>query len=128
MRQPAVDGPHASSSGPKPSSVTTSKHSTGRGGGAIQDIKWKFQVNPNSGTLDFAIPIPVSPGRSGIEPGLVLNYSSAYGNGIFGVGWKLSHRSITRKSSKNIPKYDTSDIYLLDGVEDLVPLLVVYKL
>ncbi|KAJ4246357.1 hypothetical protein NW762_013708 [Fusarium torreyae] len=118
-------GLDASSSGQKLSSITTSKHSsTGRGGGAVQDLKQKLQVNPNSGTLDFSIPIPSSPGRAGIEPSLMLNYSSGYGNGIFGLGWKLNLRSITRRTSKNIPKYNSEDIFLLDGVDELVPLLV----
>ncbi|KAF4333641.1 rhs repeat-associated core domain protein [Fusarium beomiforme] len=129
IQQPSTDSQHASGSGPGLSSVTTSKQSsTGRGGGAIQDLKQKFQVNPNSGTLEFSVPIPSSPGRAGLDPSLMLNYSSGYGNGIFGLGWKLNLRSISRRTSKNIPKYDSQDIFLLDGVDELLPLLVDNKI
>ncbi|KAF5571759.1 hypothetical protein FPANT_13494 [Fusarium pseudoanthophilum] len=53
-----------------------------------------------------------------------MNYSSGYGNGIFGLGWKLNLRSVTRRTSKSVPRYDSEDIFLLDGVDELVPLLV----
>ncbi|KAF5551832.1 rhs repeat-associated core domain-containing protein [Fusarium napiforme] len=129
VQQPSTDGSHASAPGPRLSSVTASKKPlSGRGGGAIQDLKQKIQVNPNSGTLEFSVPIPSSPGRAGLDPSLMLNYSSGYGNGIFGLGWKLNLRSITRRTSKSIPRYDSEDIFLLDGVDELVPLLVDNKI
>jgi len=46
-----------------------------------------------------------------------VDYSSGAGNGVFG----LSIPNISRKTSKNIPKYDDSDTYLLSNAEDLVP-------
>ncbi|KAG5819857.1 hypothetical protein H9Q74_001037 [Fusarium xylarioides] len=46
----------------------------------------------------------------------------------FGLGWKLNLRSITRPTSQGIPRYDSKDIFLLGGVDELVPLLVGNKI
>ena len=43
-----------------------------------------------------------------------------------GFGWSLSLSSITRKIDKGLPQYqdaDESDVFILSGVEDLVPIL-----
>ena len=51
----------------------------------------------------------------------------AAGNGPFGFGWNLSLPSITRKTDKGLPKYQDaadSDVFILSGAEDLVPVLV----
>jgi hypothetical protein len=73
------------------------------------------------------VPIATSPGRSGFSPQLPLSYASGGGNGPFGFGWSLSLPSITRKTDKGLPKYEDateSDIFVLSGAEDLVPMLV----
>jgi len=57
---------------------------------------------------------------------LELSYDSASGNGVFGFGWHLSLPSITRKTDKGLPRYadgDESDVYIISGAEDLVPVL-----
>jgi RHS repeat-associated protein len=75
----------------------------------------------------MSVPIPTSPGRSGFGPQLSLSYDSGSGNGPFGFGWSLSLPSITRKTDKGLPKYDDAhdtDVFLLSGAEDLVPVLV----
>jgi YD repeat-containing protein len=97
-----------------------------KGGGAIQGIGEKFDVNPVTGTGSLSIPIAVSPGRSGFSPQLTLSYDSGAGNGPFGLGWNLSVPSVRRKTQKGLPQYrdaEDSDIYLLSGAEDLVPVL-----
>lgn len=100
-----------------------------KGGGAIQGIGEKYTVNLANGTGSLAVPIATSSGRSGIQPGLTLVYDSGSGNSEFGLGWKLKGcDSITRKTSKGLPKYDDSasspdsDIFIFSGAEDLVPL------
>ena len=96
------------------------------GGGAIRDMGEKFSVNPATGTGTLAVPVPVSPGRSGFTPQLSLSYDSGAGNGPFGIGWSLSVPAITRKTDKGLPVYqdgDESDIFILSGAEDLVPVL-----
>src|SRR5215471_10797216 len=98
-----------------------------KGGGAIRGIGEKFAANPVTGTGSMSVPIPTSPGRSGFGPQLSLSYDSGSGNGPFGLGWSLSLPSITRKTDKGLPQYDDaeeSDVFLLSGAEDLVPLLV----
>ena len=98
-----------------------------KGGGAIRGIGEKFAANPVTGTGSMTVPIAVSPGRSGFGPQLSLSYDSGAGNGPFGFGWSLSLPSITRKTDKGLPKYadaDESDVFVLSGAEDLVPVLV----
>ena len=101
-----------------------------KGGGAIRGMDEKFSVNPVTGTGSLVVPIFTSPGRSGFGPQLSLSYDSGSGNGLFGFGWSLSLPSITRKTSKGLPKYhdtgddDESDTFILSGAEDLVPVLV----
>jgi RHS repeat-associated protein len=98
-----------------------------KGGGAIRGIGEKFAANPVSGTGSLTVPIYTSPGRSGFGPQLSLSYDSGAGNGPFGFGWSLALPSLTRKTDKGLPQYADvaeSDIFILSGAEDLVPLLV----
>src|SRR5215470_4098079 len=95
-----------------------------KGGGAIRGIGEKFAANPVTGTGSMTVPISVSPGRSGFGPQLALSYDSGTGNGPFGLGWNLSLPAITRKTDKGLPKFqdaDESDVFILYGAEDLVP-------
>jgi len=98
-----------------------------KGGGAIRGIGEKFSANPVTGTGSMSVPIPTSPGRSGFGPQLAVSYDSGSGNGPFGFGWNLALASITRKTSKGVPRYRDaveSDEFILSGAEDLVPVLV----
>lgn len=98
-----------------------------KGGGAIGGIEEKFQVHTISGTSSLSIPLPFSISRNGSSPGIGLVYSSGAGNSPFGLGWTLAVPSIKRKTAKGIPRYRDeieSDIFVLGGEEDLVPLLV----
>jgi RHS repeat-associated protein len=95
-----------------------------KGGGAIRGIGEKFGTNPVTGTASMSVPIATSPGRSGFGPQLSLSYDSGAGNGPFGFGWSLSLPSITRKTDKGLPQYFDavdSDVFMLAGAEDLVP-------
>jgi len=97
-----------------------------KGGGAIRGIGEKFSVNASNGTCALSIPLPLSAGRGNFTPQLELSYHSGAGNGPFGFGWSLSSGSITRKTDLGLPLYcdgDESDVYVLAGSEDLVPIL-----
>jgi RHS repeat-associated protein len=97
-----------------------------KGGGAIRGIGEKFSTNAMTGMGSLSVPIAVSPGRSGFGPQLSLTYDSGAGNGVFGIGWSLSLPEISRKTAKGIPQYhdrEESDVFILSGVEDLVPAL-----
>jgi hypothetical protein len=98
-----------------------------KGGGAIRGLGEKFAANPVTGTGSMRIPLAASSGRAGFGPQLALSYDSASGNGPFGFGWNLSIPAITRKTEKGLPLYrdsEESDVYLLSGAEDLVPVLL----
>jgi RHS repeat-associated protein len=98
-----------------------------KGGGAIRGIGEKFTANAVTGTSSLSIPISASAARSGFSPQIALSYDSGAGNGVFGIGWSLSSPSITRKTEKGLPQYrdaEESDVFLLSGQEDLVPVLV----
>jgi hypothetical protein len=102
------------------------KISVPQGGGAIRGLGEKFSVSAATGTASLRVPLALSPGRPGFTPALELNYDSGAGNGPFGFGWKLSVPSISRKTDKGLPQYrdgDESDVFILEGSEDLVPVL-----
>src|SRR5881227_2988072 len=111
---------------PEASPFTSPQISLPKGGGAIRGIGEKFAANPVTGTGSMTVPIATSPGRSGFGPQLSLSYDSGAGNGPFGFGWSLSLPAITRKTDKGLPQYwdnEESDVYILSGAEDLVPVL-----
>jgi RHS repeat-associated protein len=98
-----------------------------QGGGAIRGIDEKFAANPVTGAGALTVPIATSKGRSGFDPQLNLSYDSSGSNGPFGFGWNFSLPSITRRTDKGLPRYadyEESDIFILSGSEDLVPVLV----
>jgi len=112
-------GKRASSQGPPSVSLP-------KGGGAIRGIGEKFAANPVTGTGSMSVPIAASPGRSGFGPQISLAYDSGSGNGPFGFGWSLSLPAIVRKTDKGLPRYadsEESDVFILSGSEDLVPVL-----
>ena len=68
----------------------------------------------------------MSPGRGGFTPQLQLSYDSGSGNGPFGFGWSISLPCITRRTDRGLPRYnddEESDVFILAGSEDLVPVL-----
>ncbi|MDC0769104.1 SpvB/TcaC N-terminal domain-containing protein [Streptomyces sp. HD] len=97
-----------------------------KGGGAVRGIGEKFSANPVTGTGSLTVPLPATPGRSGFGPSLSLTYDSGAGHGPFGLGWSVGLPAVTRKTDKGMPTYDDareSDVFLLSGAEDLVPVL-----
>lgn len=117
--------PEAPASGPEGAQrQATPSISLPKGGGAIRGIGEKLAANPVTGTGSMSVPIATSPGRSGFGPQLSLSYDSGAGNGPFGFGWSLSLPAITRKTDKGLPQYrdaEDSDVFILSGAEDLVP-------
>ena len=118
--------PAAADQRKSPFTVAAPKLDLPRGGGAIRGLGEKFAANPVTGTGSMTVPIAASPGRGGFGPKLSLSYDSGSGNGPFGFGWSLDLPRVTRKTDKGLPRYDDaseSDVFLLSGVEDLVPVL-----
>jgi RHS repeat-associated protein len=96
-----------------------------KGGGALSGIGETFQPDLHTGTAHLSIPLPLPPGRGGFVPTLALAYSSAAGNGPFGLGWSLDIPRIARRTDRGVPRYDDArDTFVLSGAEELaaVPL------
>jgi len=111
---------------PGPTPFISPSISLPKGGGAIRGIGETFAANPVTGTGSLAVPIYTSASRSGVSPQLSLSYDSGAGNGPFGFGWRLSTPEITRKTDKGLPRYEDareSDVFILSGAEDLLPVL-----
>ncbi len=111
---------------PREGQISPPAISLPKGGGAIRGIGEKFAANPVAGTGSLSVPLATSPGRQGFGPLLSLTYDSGSGNGPFGLGWNLSLPTVTRKTDKGLPRYrdeGESDVFILSGAEDLVPLL-----
>jgi RHS repeat-associated protein len=53
-------------------------------------------------------------------PAVNLGYSSASGNGVFGIGFSLTLPFISRRTEKRIPRYDDTDTFVLPGGVNLV--------
>ncbi len=122
---PVAGGANGHLSSP-PSSGSLPSISLPKGGGAIRGIDEKFAVSQATGTASLGVGVFTSPARQGSQPKLALTYDSASGNGPFGLGWGLAIPSITRKTSKGLPRYvdaADSDVLVLSGAEDLIPLL-----
>ena len=93
--------------------------------GSLRGLGEKFRAGGATGTGAMQVPLPVSPCR-GVQPSLSLAYDSAQGQGPFGMGWTVAIPSIARRTDKGIPRYndaDNTDIFVLSGQEDLVPVL-----
>ena len=76
------------------------------------------QVSPFYGSFGYTVPIEVPP-YHGLEPRLALAYNSEGRNGFLGVGWTLAGFSTIERANpgRGTPRFDTSDVYLLDGQE-----------
>jgi hypothetical protein len=101
-----------------------------KGGGAIRGIGEKLTIGQATGTANLSVPVFTTAGRAGFGPSLALTYDSGAGNSPFGLGWRLSVPSVTRKTSMGLPRYQDahddvpdSDVFVLSSTEDLVPLL-----
>jgi RHS repeat-associated protein len=121
-----VETGSAGSTSSAPSPFSAPQINLPKGGGAIRGMGEKFSANAVTGTGSLSIPIAVSSARSGFNPQLSLQYDSGAGNGAFGIGWSVSMPAITRKTDKGLPQYrdyEESDVFILSGAEDLVPVL-----
>jgi hypothetical protein len=91
-----------------------------KGGGAVQPIGSTFDVDLNTGSGSFNIPLELPPGPNGIRPALSLRYSSGAGDGIFGIGWTLGMLAVMRRTDLALPTYGPSDSFVLAGSENLI--------
>jgi RHS repeat-associated protein len=83
-------------------------------GGVVGGSGGGGTVTPDlfTGTMSYSIPVEVPAGRHGMQPSLVLTYSSNNGNGFLGIGWDLDTGAIERSARKGID-YVSGDDYIL---------------
>jgi len=87
-----------------------------------------FTTNGNfnvgaDGNASYSIPIQVPPGTAGMSPTLSLNYSSAGGNGMLGLGWGLDGLSQISRCPQTYRQdgaafgvnFKSTDRFCLDG-------------
>lgn len=85
-------------------------------GGGVQGLGEHHQADGFSGEYTFTVPMLASPSRD-FEPDLELTYRSFGGNGTFGLGMDMAASAIARQTSRRVPHYDDSDVFLLDGAQ-----------
>jgi RHS repeat-associated protein len=75
-----------------------------------------------TGDGTFAVDAVVTPART-LTPSATLAYSSAAGNGPFGMGFSLAPASVSRRTGAGVPAYRATDTFDLAGVGALTPAL-----
>lgn len=75
------------------------------GPGSIVGLGESFVPDLNTGTANHVFQFDVPKGRGDTTPKLSLSYSSGLGNGIVGLGQRLSVPYIQRQTEKGLPRY-----------------------
>jgi RHS repeat-associated protein len=104
-----------------PSGVSTEAIQLPQSAGSIQGFDKEAASVGNTGALNYAVPIQVPKGRNGLQPDLSLTYSSAAGEGAFGIGWKIDFPFVERSTIRGVPQYTTSDLMNSSEDGELVP-------
>ncbi|MDD5005589.1 MAG: SpvB/TcaC N-terminal domain-containing protein [Candidatus Omnitrophica bacterium] len=86
---------------------------------ALQNI----QPSLFTGALTYSVPISVPAGRKGIQPNIVLAYSSQSGNGMLGMGWILELGSVERSTKNGVPNYNNQDTFIFKTGGSVVELV-----
>ncbi|MFO0748155.1 MAG: toxin TcdB middle/N-terminal domain-containing protein [Myxococcota bacterium] len=85
------------------------------GPGSLSGVGDDTAVNSNMGQMGYAVAIETPSGFTGMTPQLALEYSSASGNGVVGLGWSIAMPAIERLTLHGVPKYDADDELAADG-------------
>ena len=80
---------------------------------AVDTSVGRSNVSANIGSFNTSVPIPVAPGRAGLQPSLQLKYTSGRGNGLYGLGWNLELARIERSTKNGKPGYTNADTFVL---------------
>ncbi|MCO6435512.1 MAG: VCBS repeat-containing protein [Phycisphaerae bacterium] len=85
------------------------------GPGSIQGLGESFQPQLNSGSGSYSVVLQLPKGPAGFGPSLSLQYHTGNGNGVFGLGWRLSGvTTICRNIDHGLPLY----VEAPNGVDD----------
>ena len=70
-------------------------------------IKFNPPEATNMGDASFSFELGVPSGRKGVEPSIIVSYSSGAGNGIVGKGFDVSYGSSTTTDTRlGLPHYE----------------------
>ncbi len=100
--------------------LTVASPAPPKGGGAISGMGERLASDGFSGGASLTIPIPFPVARDSAPP-LALSYQSGGGNSAFGSGFDIGLPTIARQTSKRIPRYDGSDVFVHSLLGELVP-------
>lgn len=89
--------------------------------GSVQGLGESFEPHLNTGTASYRVPLVLPNGMGGHTPELALAYDGGNGNGVLGIGWKLSLPYIQLQTDKGLPLYTNADKLLHSSGEELVP-------
>ncbi|MDR4498705.1 MAG: hypothetical protein MRK02_12425 [Candidatus Scalindua sp.] len=88
------------------------------GGGSIKPIDESFKTDLGTGTGSYQISVKCPKGINDFTPNISLKYSTARGNGPFGLGWSIDTTVITRSIDRRLPGFnDADDVFLFEGRE-----------
>ena len=90
------------------------------GGGGVSPLGDRFQPDLVRGSGSYDVPIVCPPGPNDLRPSLHLTYSTGFGNGPFGLGWRLNLLRISRRTDRGVPRYTDDDTFVLDDSQVLV--------
>ncbi|WP_160290452.1 toxin TcdB middle/N-terminal domain-containing protein [Pseudoalteromonas luteoviolacea] len=82
-----------------------------------------YSVAGNQGSGEFTLPIKLPAGRGGLTPELSIDYNAGFGNGLVGIGHRLSIPSIRHQTDKGLPDYQAANSrFVLSNGAELVHL------
>jgi len=82
--------------------ITPPSFSSGKPDQSKPDLPFGGEAAIQNGMASYIIPIEMPDGVNGFQPSLGVNYSSAVGNGLLGLGWSLSGISTVSRGGKNL--------------------------
>lgn len=106
----------------EPSAVSPTVISLPTGPGTIQGLGEGFNTQLNTGTSQDKLNFSLPTGRNQVTPELSITYDSGYGNGLVGIGRRLSMPYIQRQTVDGLPSYDASnpDVFVNHEGQELV--------
>lgn len=93
------------------------------GPASIRGLGEEFETRLSTGSGTYQVPLELPPGVRGFTPDLNLTYDTNFGNGPFGIGWKLPLPEIRRATEPALPTYDDDcsdgvcDTFTADGAD-----------
>ena len=90
------------------------------GPGSIDGVGDNVEIDPNMGAMNYNVDVTIPQGINGHTPSIGLNYSSASGSSVLGVGWSMPMMTIERMTSRGAPSYIKDDLFAANGGAELV--------